>query len=119
VQVKKSDAVVQLEEVETCTGEEDETTAFQVRAKLFVLGAPTEDNKDGDDDQKEGSPSKVLSLCGCECVNMCRLCLGVSVHTHNKHARTHRERERQSEREREREKMQITRDAIVYDARFM
>jgi hypothetical protein len=103
VQVKKSDAVVQLEEVETCTGEEDETTAFQVRAKLFVLGAPTEDNKDGDDDQKEGSPSKVLSFCGCEYVNMCGLCLGVCLYTYTyRHARTRRERDRDRASERER-----------------
>ena len=59
VQIKKSDAVVQLEEVETCTGEEDETCAFQVRAKLFVLGSPEEDKKEGDDDKKESvSPAK-------------------------------------------------------------
>ena len=54
VQVKKSDAVVQLEEVETCTGEEDETTAFQVRAKLFVLGSA--DSKDAD--EEKSSPQK-------------------------------------------------------------
>ena len=56
VQVKKSEAVVQLEEVETSTGEEDETTAFQVRAKLFVLGTPGDADKEAD--AEKGSPLK-------------------------------------------------------------
>ena len=56
VQVKKTDAVVSLEEVETCTGEEDETTAFQLpRAKLFVLGTPGEE-KTGE--EEKASPQK-------------------------------------------------------------
>lgn len=58
VQVKKSDAVVQLEEVETATGEEDENTAFQVRAKLFMLGNPGEADKDGEEAKTDSADSE-------------------------------------------------------------
>ena len=58
VQVKKSDAVVQLEEVETATGEEDENTAFQVRAKLFRLGTPGDADKDGEEAKTDSADSE-------------------------------------------------------------
>ena len=45
LQAKKSDAAVQLEGVETATGEEDETTAFQVRAKLYMLDTSGDGDK--------------------------------------------------------------------------
>ena len=62
VAVKKSDALVQLDEVATSTGEEGETTVFQVRAKLFMLGSPS-DVKEAQDDgaspqKKTESPAK-------------------------------------------------------------
>ena len=59
LQAKKSDAAVQLEEVETATGEEDETTAFQVRAKLFMLDTSGDGDKDGE--EEKGSSQKTDS----------------------------------------------------------
>jgi hypothetical protein len=56
VAVTKSDAVVQLQEVETSTGEEDEEVVFQVRAKLFTFGVPGSgaEGAEGEGDKKEG-----------------------------------------------------------------
>jgi hypothetical protein len=53
VAVKKGDGVVQLEEVETCTGEENERCVFQVRAKLFTFGKPHA--ADGEGEEKEAA----------------------------------------------------------------
>jgi len=59
LQAKKFDPVVQLEEVETATGEEDETTAFQVRAKLFMLD--TSGDGDKGSEEEKGSSQKTDS----------------------------------------------------------
>lgn len=62
VAVRKGDGVVQLEEVETCTGEENERCVFQVRAKLFTFGKPATEGKD-DGDKKESEKEKAGAGC--------------------------------------------------------
>eukprot|EP00961_Rhodomonas_salina_P143129 1926186-Rhodomonas_salina.2 len=63
VTVKKGDGVVQLEEVETCTGEEDEDCVFQARAKLFTFGEKAKEVEEGaekkeDEEGKEKAANK-------------------------------------------------------------